>query len=111
MAGRGNLKHGMTDSREYRIWTNIKTRCFNTRNPRYRDYGGRGISMCSAWASSFAQFLQDMGPCPAGLTIERRDSSKGKSIFEVLDSLPVGTRSKDDIDAQLRIERDSWDRT
>ena len=32
----------------------------------------------------------------------------GKSIFEVIAALPPGTRSKEDIDRQIREERESW---
>jgi hypothetical protein len=32
----------------------------------------------------------------------------GKSIFEVIAALPPGTRTKEDIDRQIREERDSW---
>lgn len=65
--------HGMTNSREYRVWTNAKTRCFNVANRAYPRYGGRGITMCSRWAESFSRFYEDMGRCPAGKTLERRD--------------------------------------
>jgi hypothetical protein len=34
--------------------------------------------------------------------------SKGETIFEFLRRLPVGTRTKVDIDRQIREERDSW---
>lgn len=73
------MKHGLTESREYRIWTNIKTRCLNTANERYPDYGGRGITICEPWKNDFSQFLQDMGPCPAGMQIERSNNNEGYS--------------------------------
>ena len=39
------LKHGLSGSKEYVIWNNIKARCFNKHHKSYPDYGGRGISM------------------------------------------------------------------
>jgi len=30
--------------------------------------------MCDAWAESFEQFFADMGPCPPGLTLERKNN-------------------------------------
>lgn len=63
--------------REYRIWTNMKTRCCNTNNRAYRWYGGRGIGICDEWRDDFDKFLKDMGRCPDGMTLERVDNSQG----------------------------------
>jgi hypothetical protein len=49
---------------EYSTWVAAKKRCFNPRNPSYKDYGQRGIRMCAAWANSFSLFLRDMGLKP-----------------------------------------------
>ncbi|MFF0469341.1 AP2 domain-containing protein [Micromonospora zamorensis] len=66
--------HGMTDSAEYRIWTNMKTRCLNPNNPKYPSYGGRGITISDAWVNDFARFFADMGPRPAGRSLDRIDN-------------------------------------
>lgn len=63
--------HG--SNREYRIWTDMRTRCNNAKSNRYARYGGRGIRVCERW-DSFDNFLADMGPCPDGLTLDRRDN-------------------------------------
>jgi len=63
------LPEGYT--REYRVWRNIKNRCLNPNVRGYADYGGRGITICQRWENSFENFLEDMGPCPPGHTIER----------------------------------------
>ncbi len=73
-----NRTHGKTETREYRIWTNIKTRCLNVGTPAYKHYGGRGIRICKRWELSFEAFLTDMG-LSNGLSIERRDNEKGYS--------------------------------
>lgn len=58
------------------IWGNIKKRCYNPNNPKYKDYGGRGIKMCEAWLSSYEQFAKDMGPRPSlRHSIERKDNN------------------------------------
>jgi hypothetical protein len=50
----------------YRAWNSMRQRCGNPNNPRYKDYGGRGISICAHWDTSdgFQHFLADMGEKP-----------------------------------------------
>jgi len=50
----------------------MRSRCNNPNKVGYDNYGGRGISYCSAW-SDFWQFVEDMGDRPVGGTIERID--------------------------------------
>jgi len=64
-------KHGLSHSREWNAWTNARSRCHNPNNPRFRDYGARGIQMCPEWRSSFAAFYAYVGPCPPRLTLDR----------------------------------------
>ena len=53
----------------------MKTRCFNSRSPKYPDYGGRGITMCDRWRRDFKAFLADMGLRPSAKhCIERVDN-------------------------------------
>jgi hypothetical protein len=49
-------------------------RCTNPKNPRFADYGGRGIRVCDRWRSSFSNFFADMGRRPAGTSIERNEN-------------------------------------
>jgi hypothetical protein len=66
--------HGMWGTREYRIWKNIKTRCYNKNIPHYKNYGGRGIVMCDEWKNSFLAFYKDMGKSN-GLSVDRIDNN------------------------------------
>ena len=68
--------HGMSNNRTYNIWCNIIQRCTNPVNPSFKNYGGRGITVCQRWKNSFINFLEDMGECPSGLTIERKNNEK-----------------------------------
>lgn len=54
-------------------WENMKQRCNNPNNQGYKNYGGRGIKVCGRW-HSFENFYADMGDCPEGLTLERKDN-------------------------------------
>lgn len=49
--------HNMTNTRLYRIWGNIKSRCTNKNVRQYKDYGGKGIKVCSEWTQSFETFF------------------------------------------------------
>lgn len=60
---------------EYRVWQNMKQRCFNKNAKSYKNYGGRGIAVCRRWMK-FENFFADMGMRPAGLTIERKNNER-----------------------------------
>lgn len=66
------VKHGLSyGCKEYRAWTNMKTRCYNVKIKAYKNYGGRGIKVCKRWKDSFENFYKDMGKRPKGLTLDR----------------------------------------
>lgn len=69
------LKHGMSHSPEYHTWEAMKQRCFNPHRPKFRFWGGRGITVCERWLK-FENFLADMGQKPTGMTLERIDGDK-----------------------------------
>lgn len=67
--------HNMSQSAEYSIWNSMRRRCYETSNPRYPDWGGRGITVCDKWRESFEAFFADMGWRPtARHMIERKDN-------------------------------------
>lgn len=69
--------HGLRRTAEYNIWSKMRQRCQNPKNPAYADYGGRGITVDPSW-ESFENFYADMGPRPdPSLTLDRVDNSKG----------------------------------
>jgi hypothetical protein len=70
-----SIIHGGTGTREHRAWKDAKSRCYNRAQPRWKDYGGRGIEMDAVWVNDFASFRRDMGPCPAGHSLDRIDNN------------------------------------
>lgn len=57
----------------YSTWQGMKSRCCNPRQIQYKDYGGRGITVCERWLNSFDNFRADMGERPEGMTLDRID--------------------------------------
>jgi hypothetical protein len=66
--------HGMSRDPLYTIWAGMVSRCTSPTNPKWAYYGGRGITVCDRWKSSFANFYADMAPRPPGLSIDRIDN-------------------------------------
>jgi len=70
--------HGMAETAIYHVWSSMCQRCNNPNNAGYKNYGGRGITVCERW-NKFENFYADMGEAPKELTIERIDNNKGYS--------------------------------
>ena len=63
-AGASRRRHGMSKSLEFKSWENMIFRCSNPKAASYKNYGGRGITVCERWSHSFDNFHADMGPKP-----------------------------------------------
>lgn len=50
------MKHGKKNTRLYRLWKVMKSRCYNEHVDRYQNYGGRGIIVCDEWKNDFMSF-------------------------------------------------------
>jgi hypothetical protein len=66
-----SLTHGKSYSSTYHAWQSMKTRCYYLKFKQFKDYGGRGITVCDRWRSSFENFYSDMGNRPEGKTLDR----------------------------------------
>lgn len=51
-----HTKHGKRNTSLYNVYYGMKSRCYNNNNPRYIDYGGRGITICDEWLTDFVVF-------------------------------------------------------
>lgn len=71
-----NHSHKMSGTRLYNIWAGLKGRCNNPNDPRYDRYGGRGISVCDEWNTSFQSFYDwaISNGYSENLTIDRIDN-------------------------------------
>lgn len=71
--------HGMSNTKVFKNWLKMIERCTYEKGLQYKDYGGRGITVCRRWLK-FENFLKDMGDRPEGKnSIDRIDNSKGYS--------------------------------
>lgn len=52
--------HGMTNTSERKIWSDMKKRCYNPNSKFYNRYGGRGIKLYGPWRDSFIKFYTDV---------------------------------------------------
>ena len=62
--------HRMSNTKIYTTWERMKARCLNKNYHNYKDYGGRGITVCDEWME-FENFYKDMGNKPEGKSIDR----------------------------------------
>ncbi len=65
--------HGLSATRVYKCWHGIKQR-MNPNWKRYSDYGGRGIKVCEFISESLGSFINLMGDCPDGCTLDRKNN-------------------------------------
>ena len=73
--------------RFFRVWANIKKRCLISKDPHYKSYGGRGITVCDRWLDfdnfaedmyvSYAEYAYEHGQKRGDIMIERKDNNKG----------------------------------
>lgn len=72
-----NTTHNLRKTPIYEVWKTMKQRCFNPNNSSYKNYGGRGISICKDWKDNFISFYEwsMLNGYKKGLTIDRIDNN------------------------------------
>lgn len=73
-----NITHGESRTRIYIIWANMINRTSNKKNKSYKNYGGRGITVCEEWKDylTFKKWAFENGYSDT-LTIDRIENDKG----------------------------------
>lgn len=64
MATHGESSKNMTV--EYKTWSSMHERCYNSADYRYKYYGAMGVKICKRWRDAYKNFLADMGRRPSG---------------------------------------------
>lgn len=79
LAREKNTVHGKCKTKEYLVWQQMRERCNNPKKGSFQRYGARGIKVCPEWdhAGGFVPFLEHLGACPEGHTLDRIDNDKG----------------------------------
>ena len=71
--------HNMSKHPLYWVWASMMQRCENPKNPAYKHYGARGITVCDRW-HNIHNFISDMYPgFKRGLEIERKNNDDSYS--------------------------------
>jgi hypothetical protein len=80
LAADNHRTHGHFGTPAYASWQSMKNRCNNAADISFKNYGGRGITICKEWNDSFKAFYRDMGPRPSDKTsIGRIENNLGYS--------------------------------
>jgi hypothetical protein len=74
-------QNGLVETKLYNVWASMKSRCFNQNHKFYKDYGGRGITVCEEWRNSIIAFYEWAinNGYNEGLTLDRIDNNKSYS--------------------------------
>ena len=73
---KANSTHGLTSHPLYSVWGSMKDRCYRPKTKQYKDYGGRGITVCQEWLDDFKYFYDWAlsNDWKKGLQIDRIDN-------------------------------------
>lgn len=50
-------QHGFSQTAIYKVWKNMRSRCYNPKHKSFKDYGGRGIKVCDEWINNPSVFV------------------------------------------------------
>lgn len=72
-------KHGMTNTRIYKEWVSMNSRCYTKSSTAYKKYGAKGVTVCDEWRHNFLAFYEwaIKNGYADNLTLDRIDSTKG----------------------------------
>ena len=73
--------HGLSSHKFYNTWKHMVQRCTNPKNKNYKNYGGRGITVCEEWLNirNFVDWCDLTHPNQEGYTLDRINNDKGYS--------------------------------
>ena len=77
----GNPTHGLTKNKHFGAWRGMMARCYKPNSKAYKNYGGRGITVCDEWldVATFVAWAEATHPNISGVSVDRIDNDKGYS--------------------------------
>ncbi len=73
--------HGLSHHNLCKKWLVMKDRCHNHRNKGYKNYGGRGITVCDEWRNDFKAFYDHVTHLEhydePGMSLDRERNNEG----------------------------------
>lgn len=101
----GVTTHGLESNRFYSTWNNMSKRCTNTSHKDYKNYGGRGITVCEEWLdiTTFVAWCEATQPNTEGLSLDRIDNDKGYSP----DNCTWSSRTMQNINQRMKVTNTS----
>ena len=100
---RYNKKHGLSTSKTYKAWADMKDRCSNPVTNEYKYYGAIGVKVCTRWLESFENFLEDMGEAPEGTALSRK-GDKGDYTKENCAWVPRSVNSSEALRGEKNVK-------
>ena len=81
LIGKSIITHGLSLNKFYKTWNDMIRRCTNHKATGYKNYGGRGITVCDEWTDVvvFVAWCEATHPNVVGVTLDRIDNDKGYS--------------------------------
>jgi len=103
--------HGeaLKKSAEYMVWRGLRQRCYAEYNASFKNYGGRGITVCKRWQGpqGYSNFLADMGRRPGlGYSIERIKNNRGYRPSNCKWALPKEQSRNKRVNVRVRVGRE-----
>lgn len=74
-----NPTHGLSKDRLYSRWKAMRARCYNDKSINYKNYGAKGVKICTEWRDSPQSFIEWAinNGFKEGLTLDRHPNKLG----------------------------------
>ena len=97
--------HGLRNNKFYKTWDGMIRRCTNLEHRSYKNYGGRGITVCDEWldVTNFVAWCEETYPNIKGYSLDRIDNDKGYSP----DNCTWSSRTMQNINQRMKVTNTS----